>query len=432
MIVVKRFLFLIILIFLYQSTCASAKPLPGYIITSAGDSVRCNIDFIDWYKNPESIQVEVKNEKRTLKPSDIKGFGVYGYTDYKSAVINYHTNPINGTELPAQFSDSTITKAVFLKVLIKGAYTLYEFNLTDRKYYFVQKSDGEISELLYRVCVVLGEIKEDKQYANTLAGFFMQEDLLDRYKGKIYGASYNSDINTLINVLNAKYGGRETRKAPSPRFQAGVYAGGIVHFFPSSVSGNYTENGKLNSSTSFSGGVNLLYLTTGHLNAIKFGLSIGYDSYKTTGQRIDSVYDKGDPNDWYSTTRTAHLSLTNRVITSNVYATYTLNPAAMLKFYLKLGFSWGVGKTDTYVENNYTTTTKGFNSGTVIDYSTEGKESIEPIANQMINPNFGVGIESNRHKLEFSYYYPMNFGENSAPVFKVGMVGLFYYFNILN
>jgi len=428
---IKRSIALSVLILLSQAMHAGSRLLPGYFITNSGDSVHCTIDFEDWYRNPEAIQVEVNNEKRILKASDIKGFGVYGYTDYKAATVTYHTNPINGTELPARFSDSTVTKAIFLKVLIKGTYSLYELNLTVRKYYFVQKNEEEISELLYRVSVVLGEIKEDKQYANTLAGLFMQEDMLDRYKGKIYGASYNSDIISLINILNRKHGDVKTNKTVSPQWQVGVFAGGMRHLFPTYVNGYNTSYAKLNPSNSVSGGVTLLYLTTGHLNALKIGLSIGYDSYSSTGFKVDSVYDKSDPNDWYATTRTSNLSVANKMIIPSLYATYTLNPGDKVKFYLKAGVSWAIGKTNTFVVNNYTTVTKGFNSGNVINYSTHGTEQEVPIANELLSPNFGAGIEMDRHKLEFSYYYPMDAGANSAQVFKIGMAGVFYYFTIL-
>lgn len=429
---IKRTITLSVLILISQAICASSKPLPGYYITNSGDSVHCNIEFEDWYKNPASIQAKVNNETRTLKASDIKGFGVFEYTDYRSATVTYHTNPINGTELPGKFSDSTMTKTVFLKTLIKGTYSLYELNLTERRYYFVQKNDGDISELLYRVCVVLGEIKEDRQYANTLAGLFMEEDMLDRYKGKIYGASYNSDIISLINILNGKHGDVKTQKAATARWQAGVFAGGMMHFFPTNVNGYNTRNGKLNSSTAFSGGVNLLYLTTGHLNAFKVGLSLSYDSYNSTGLRVDSVYDKADPNDWFVTTRTSHLSVTNKMFMANLYATYTLNPGDRIKFYLKAGLSWGIGKSNTFVINNFSAVTKGFNSGNVINTNGHGTEALAPIGTELINPNGGAGIEMDRHKLEFSYYYPMDAATSNDPaVFKIGMAGIFYYFTIL-
>jgi hypothetical protein len=301
----------------------------------------------------------------------------------------------------------------------------------ERTYYFVQKDNGPIDELLYRVALKEGEIKEERQYANSLAGLFLEEGILDRYKGRIYGASYNSDIPSLVKILNEKHSGIRATKTRSGHFQADVFAGGMIHFFPSDLKGMFPTYGKMNSSSSFSGGASLLYVTTGHFEAVKFGLFIGYDHYSGTGFKTDSSVDKADLNDWKTTTYTEHLSVTNTMIMANVFATWTLNPADRIKLYLKAGLSWGFGKKNVYVLNDYKTTTTGFNSGDVISGSGHSTEQLVSISDGLLNPNVGTGIETGRHKLEFSYYYPMDASPDYSKVFKIGMIGIYYYFTIL-
>ena len=429
--ILKSTIFLPFLILTSQAIHAASKPFPGYFITNNGDTVNCKIEYGDWYRNPETISVEVNNARRVLGVGDIKGFGVEGYGDYRTAAVTYHINPINGTELPDQYSDSTMTKTVFLKVLIKGAYSLYELELTERKYFFLQKNDGAISELLYRVANKDGEIKEDRQYANLLAGLFLEEGILDKYKGKVYSAAYNSDIPSLVKLLNGDHSSIKNVKTASGRMQVGVFAGGIINLFPSDITGMFPHYGKIGPAGSFSGGVNLLYITAGHFEAFKVGMSIGYNRYSGTGSKTDSLVDRRDPNDWFATTYTEHLSVTNTMIMLNLYATYALNPADRTKFYLKVGLSYGIGKSNAYVLNDYKTIGIGFNSGRDLSSSTHATEQVIPISNGIPNPIVGAGIENGRHKLEVSYYYPMDASSSSSQTFKIGMVGFNYYYTIL-
>ena len=427
----QRTFTLFFLLSISQTIFANSKLLPGYYIANNGDSISCNIEYEDWYNNPQTIQVEVNNEKKTLGANDIKGFGAFGYSDYRSALVSYHTNPINGTELPDKFSDSTTTKNIFLKVLVKGPYTLYELEVTARKYFFIQKNDSTISELQYRVAVQYGEIKEDKQYANTLAALFQDEGILDRYRGRVYGASYNSDIISLVRTLDYSRTGVKIKRVASARFQADLFAGITKGIFPSLIThGIFPAYSKLSSAASFSGGINLIYVVPQRFNSLKLGLSIAYARYQGTGSKTDSIVDKADLNNWRSTTYTENLSVTNTSIITNLYAAYTLNPLSKLKFYVKGGLSFSFGKKDANVVDNYTESIVGFNSGNTINYGRQGSEQPVSLSNVLINPLVGAGLETGRHKLEFSFYIPVNDSPNTDNFFKVGMAAVYYYFAI--
>ncbi|HEY4111305.1 hypothetical protein [Puia sp.] len=428
---VNRILFVSLLTLFCSTIHAASKLFPGYIITKTGDTVLCSIDYGDWYKNPETIEVEIKNEKKTFVAGDIQGFGVPGYADYTSSTVSYHINPTEGTELPEKFMDSTVTRTVFLKVVVNGPYRLYELDLAQRKNYFLQKDKGVVNELVYRVSNKEGEIKEDRQYVNFLAGIFLEEEMLDRYKRKIYAAVYGSDISSLVNILNEKHGVVKVTKRDAGHFQMDLFGGGVAHFFSGEPEGQFPTYGKIGSSTSFSGGVNFQYVTGGRFGGLKLGLSIAYDHYAGTGHQTDSVADVRDLNAWYIETVAENLSVTNTMIVGNFYAAYTLNPSSRVQFYLKAGLSMGVGKKNVYLVNDWTSHTVGFNSGVPISENGQGSEKLASLVGGLPNFNMGAGIESGRHKLEALYYFPAHASAEESQNFKIGMAGIYYYFTVL-
>jgi hypothetical protein len=427
----------IILFFLFiisQTTYANTQLLPGYYLNKSGDSISCKIEYGDWRVTPRTINIEVNNEKRTLGADDIKGFGVFGYSEYKTVSVSYHTNPIEGTLLPEKYSDSSVTENTFLKVLIKGKYSLYEFQSIERKYFFIQKNDGAISELVYRVAAKDGEITEDKQYVNVLAGFFLQENLLDRYRPKVYNASYNSKISYLVSLLNGGSGGTgvQTNKTLKGEFQLALFAGAAINMFPSQLSGNFPAEGSLRSAGSAVAGISLLYIVPQRFQSLKFGLSLGYNHYHSSGgSKSDSVGDRADLNDYALTNYTTNLSLTNTVIFANIYAAYTINPLDKIKCFVKAGLSFSEGKKNLTAIDNYTTKTVGNRSGRDISGSGQGSEQVGSISDFLFNPLVGAGIETGRHRLEICYYHPWDAANHQYEVFRIGMTAIYYSYTIL-
>lgn len=118
--------------------------------------------------------LEVSDSRKTLGPADIKGFGITGYGDYRSATVSYHLGPITG-DLPGEYSDKTETNSCFLLVLVNGPYCLYELTLQERYYFFINEKDGPVTELVYRVRQSEMMISEDEQYKNLLADYMARE-----------------------------------------------------------------------------------------------------------------------------------------------------------------------------------------------------------------------------------------------------------------
>jgi hypothetical protein len=390
------------------------KLLPGYYIEKNGDSVRCTIDYKDWNNNPEIIQVEVNNEKRTLGVSDIIGFGIVGFGDYKAATISYHTNPISGLRIPENFSDSVETRRVFLRMLVKGPYTLYELVTSERFYFFLGERDSTIYELVYRVKQKNMVFNEDQQYKNVLSDIFINEGILDRHQNRINLSTYNSsDIRSLVEILNESRTGVKTKKIGTKLFQVDLFAGAIINSFPSILGGRYAT-ASFNSSTSFSGGINFMYSIPNNFKALKFGFSVGYDSYSASTSRSGTLIDSSSPNNIHSFNFTETYAVSNKyMMLPNIYVLYLLNPTNKINFYLRAGFCLSIA----------------FGRGIDVQ-SNFGQYNIS-ISEKVPYFNAGFGVLAGRNKLDILYYPASQASTTTGAPFKVGMIGAYYYFTVL-
>lgn len=430
----------LLFLFIALAGFSNSRLFPGYYINLKGDSVRCNIEFNDWNLNPTTIRVEVNNKKMEFTSNDIRGFGIDGYDDYLSAGVQFHTAPISGKDVPAQFSDIISTKTFFLKILNRGYYSLYDFVSTERVYLFMQLKDSSISELVYRTRSSNDSLFGDPQYKNVILSLFVQEGLGDKYFNRVSNTAYSaSDIQSLFNILNESHGGYSYHKKSNQEFQIQLFAGGIRNSFPTPVTGNYGVVHHFDPSNSVTGGINLLYSIPGKFNSFKVGLSVGYNSYncKLTEHSTSSFYESAA----YNGTSTFNDTLTtkNSLIQTNFYLMYLINPLNSVKCYLKAGISYNFSlNTDNSVNENYTGTSETVRNGNPpVESNIQNGGYLILLKKGYLAPLFGIGMIYGRSTLEFSYYLPSDLGSepndmlaNSGPPFKISSMLVSYSFSI--
>jgi hypothetical protein len=130
----------------------------GYVLTHQNDTIRGLIDYRVAAKNTNKCDFKV-NEKSEVKeyiPTDIKGFR---FTDSKYFISKNVV--VNGEKI-----------SLFLEFLIHGIVDLYSFDNGSHPRFFIQKSDGEIMELLInkeRVKNETASVSHEKfEYMSTL------------------------------------------------------------------------------------------------------------------------------------------------------------------------------------------------------------------------------------------------------------------------
>ncbi len=135
----------------------------GFITTLNGEQVNGLIDYREWVKTPHEIRFQrhgTAGKTEILTPYDIAGFKInYKQEEYIRAVVGVNNEPISdkeilefelrADEIPAVQLD---IDTIFLLVLVKGQINLYFYeDDNDKQHYFIQKGNGKIEELIYRI-----------------------------------------------------------------------------------------------------------------------------------------------------------------------------------------------------------------------------------------------------------------------------------------
>ena len=423
-----------------QYTYAAPRPFPGYYISKNGDSVHCNIEYNDWYRNPKTIVVEVNNVKSTFGVADINGFGVTGYGDYKSATVSYHTNPVTGPNIPQEFSDQVETDDCFLKIVTLGVYSLYELVLPEKHYYFIQEKDGAISELIYRVKIDPTSLTAipDLRYKNVFSELFAKENIGRDYEYLITSAQYNkASMERLVDKLNETKTGikvvRSTNKNKERRLQLEVFAGGLFNSFPDPINGHYTTGNKMPSSFSPSGGISMRYIIPGSFDAFSLGVSVGFDTYKSTISKTGYGKDSTNPNAYSKTTYAESLSFSNKFLMTNFNVMYRFTRNSQINFYVKAGVGFDVsiaGNTNVHI--NYSDSMIYALNG-ILQPTAYGSYQQNPdyFVDVTASLNLSLGLMAGRNKLELAYYIPKQLAGAGESSFRVAQYGLYYYYTIL-
>lgn len=218
----KSFLTLIV-IFSLLPVFSSAQTAfeEGYFITKEGERVESLIKNKDWGRNPDSFQFRMVSDgsDSTRTVESVKEFGIYGKVKYVGHLAQIDRSPNNSNKLSDTFKPDFEQKEVFLKVLVEGKATLYEYTFgsgIDR--YFMKVEGGEIEALVYKKYYAYGadgirRVAENKTYINQMgmANIYIdcreKQPSLPRYRGKEmvrYFIQYNECFGEVAEVYDSK------------------------------------------------------------------------------------------------------------------------------------------------------------------------------------------------------------------------------------
>ncbi|MBL7698619.1 MAG: hypothetical protein JNK79_10680 [Chitinophagaceae bacterium] len=406
------------------------KNISGYYLNTNGDTVHCEFKFKDWNITPQLLEVSANGKFITLTPVEIKGFGVYGYGDYISREINYHSGNYSPLNAPDVFSDLVTTRHSFLKRVAPGKYALYELVESSHTYFFVEEDDL-IKELVYRVKKVGMDILEDDTYKKEIFAYFSKERLGAEYSTDITNLTYNSrSIVPLFRKLNEKISGVKYKPVRRDKTEFDVFLGAVDNTFPTSIGGRYSEaNNKFDGSTSVSGGVSVVYFAPGQFRRVAIGASLAYNSYNRAFIREDSIVNFTSIYNNRTTKYVEVFSMKNHLLMLDLFGMYFVNPLNKVKVYVKGGFNTNIGlnsRNEIYVD--YASRTTGVRNGTIAIDDSETGQVIIATRKLYFNIHGGLGLNSGKHKVEFNYYTPGVMNVNL--LFKVKMMSVYYYFTL--
>lgn len=146
----RALFFTIGLVFIASHLPAQTKMNSGYIINLDGEKINCRILNKDWRYTPKKISVIIKGSRREYNPSDIKEFGISGHTVYISFNGNIDRSPVEMSRLTPDAKPRWSEEWLFLKQLVKGKGSLYQYTEPNIERFFFSTPSVELSQLVYK------------------------------------------------------------------------------------------------------------------------------------------------------------------------------------------------------------------------------------------------------------------------------------------
>jgi hypothetical protein len=181
----------------------------GFVIAN-GDTLRGLIDYRQWEKNPSTIKFKKDSglvNAVTYSTADISYFEIYSLDKYEKAVVNKDMRPVDLKDLTENADDLYENDTVFLRVLVKGQMSLYQF--TDSKdHFYIKVDDKNFEELMYKVYLTEGNISRRSIFIDQLSRFIDKSKDNAALLSRIQSANYNEDdLVKVVNQLNFQQGG---------------------------------------------------------------------------------------------------------------------------------------------------------------------------------------------------------------------------------
>ena len=145
----KTFIYLVLIV-VSLAASAQTNPKPGYIITNDGDTIKGNIDF----RTNENLSRQCVfwanggAESKTYKPGEIEGFRFDNGGKYFV------------TRRLALFGEPEL---YFAEFMVQGKMNLYCVAYNRDEYFFFEREDGEMAQLINRSFLTSSNLDEEKE-----------------------------------------------------------------------------------------------------------------------------------------------------------------------------------------------------------------------------------------------------------------------------
>jgi hypothetical protein len=146
--------------------------VPGYYIDDSGNTITGFIKNTDWNKNPTnfSFKTNLESEIQNLKLDDVREFGAEELFKFIKWNIYLDTSSENMNYISVKREPEYKQLEVFLKVLIEGPVSLYEYKDENfRKYFYKVSNKDNIEPLVNKKYSSNGQtILENTDYKQQL------------------------------------------------------------------------------------------------------------------------------------------------------------------------------------------------------------------------------------------------------------------------
>lgn len=226
----KKTAAIFLLMTLFFAASAQKNFLPGYIVLQGKDTLRGQLNYRDWEKNPTQVQFAPPSAAaRVCTVQDLEAFGVDGLDHYRKVTVLIDANPVEVTDVSGYSRELIRSQTVFLRILASGNnLDLYEY-VDFKPHYFIAQPGGPVEELSYKVMQdsLSGgtAVRKYKDFQVQLKKLLASRGLTYEQSISIDKLDYKAkDLVKFVSEVNGITGqaGMLQRKKDKPRFFAGA------------------------------------------------------------------------------------------------------------------------------------------------------------------------------------------------------------------
>ncbi|WP_187262942.1 hypothetical protein [Pontibacter beigongshangensis] len=332
---------------------AQSNYKPGFVVTTAGDTLQGFINYKEWGQNPITITFRQNadgGQEQIFDAGSSRYFEISGFEAYQSYEGPITMNPLDIQNLSTNSSTIVANATVFLKILEAGdkiAFLSYTDRIKAR--YFVQEQDGTSpQELYYNKYYVAStgktQIIEQKGYIGQL------QFLASKYGASsakltrdIESAAYRSyALQTIVNKLNGHAHPRPSTTSVTEK-STRFYAGLAIYSNTASIEGQNIMSNATHNKASMSPRVVVgadIFLNR-HVQKMQFRIEASAGSAKYAIKKTERS----------GSAVTEHTyGLSQQTATFSPQFIYNLYNTDQIKAYLGLGLQFNYS---TYSDNTY-------------------------------------------------------------------------------
>lgn len=286
----KKSFFLILL--LSQTIFSQITFEKGYFINNENIKIDCLLKNMDWLNNPDSFiyKINDNDEEKTGNLNNVLEFGINNQFKYINRKVSIDKSSSKISELSNDKNPKFVEETLFLKVLIEGKASLFEYIHPGFTKYFYTLNNSDIAQLFFKEYNFEKGIKRNEEFKkqlfkdlkctsirvseiNYLA--YKKNDLIDIF------IKYNTCSNTDFTNYNKKNNRTEFNLSVRGRYNLPNIE--IIHTSISSLGIEFKNT------TSFGIGIEAEYVLP--FNKNKWSI-IFEPTYQTTTS--DGIRDRGD------------------------------------------------------------------------------------------------------------------------------------------
>ncbi|SHN05564.1 outer membrane beta-barrel protein [Polaribacter sp. KT 15] len=142
----------------------------GYYINNDNQKINGLIKNLDWRNNPTEIvfKTSENSEVQNLTIESIKEFSINNISKYVKSTVDIDKSSDNLENLSKNKRAILEKETLFLKVLVEGETTLYQYLNKNLKRYFYSKNNSKIELLIYKTYKVGSRLAENNRFKQQI------------------------------------------------------------------------------------------------------------------------------------------------------------------------------------------------------------------------------------------------------------------------